>query len=70
MTVPTGAACGAKLLAEPQAAVAFGVSARTLRRWRAAGAVPHLRTPGGRIFYVQADVDACLATMRVDARDQ
>lgn len=36
---------------EPQAARILGVSARTLRRWRAKGEVEFMRTPGGRIRY-------------------
>ncbi len=51
--------------AEPRAAAILGVTARTLRRWRAAGAVGYSRTPGGRILYSLQDLHRLRASMRV-----
>lgn len=43
-----------------------GVGARTLRRWRKAGAVGYSLTPGGRVLYTLADLDQLRAAMRVE----
>lgn len=51
---------------EPQAARVFGVSARTMRRWRTAGAVGYSLTPGGRVLYTVADLDRLRAAMHVE----
>lgn len=52
-------------LTEPQAARIMGVGARTLRRWRKAGAIGYMLTPGGRILYTHEDVRRCQLAMRV-----
>lgn len=39
---------------------------RTLRRWRKQGWVPHLRAPGGRIFYTIAMLSEISASMRIE----
>ena len=51
---------------EPQAAELLGVAARTLRRWRKAGAVGHFLTPGGRVLYAAADLERLTVSMRVE----
>ena len=50
---------------EPQAARIAGVSQRTLRRWRKAGAVGYSLTPGGRIRYTAEDLHRLTVAMRV-----
>lgn len=50
---------------EPQAARILGVGARTLRRWRKAGAVGYSLTPGGRILYTAEDLHRLRSAMRV-----
>jgi predicted site-specific integrase-resolvase len=50
---------------EEQAARILGVNARTLRRWRKAGAVGHYLTPGGRIRYAPEHLHRLLANMEV-----
>ena len=50
---------------EAQAARIIGVGARTLRRWRKAGAVGHSLTPGGRIRYSPEDLHQLQAAMCV-----
>lgn len=52
---------------EPQAARVVGVHPRTLRRWRAAGAIGHSITPGGRIRYTVEDLRRLTLAMRVPA---
>lgn len=51
---------------EPQAARIVGVGARTLRRWRKAGAVGYSLTPGGRILYTAEDLHRLARDMRVE----
>ena len=43
------------------AAAALGVSKDTLRRWYREGKFPGIRTPGGRLRFRPADIDAFLA---------
>jgi len=54
-------------LTETRAAGMVGVSARTLRRWRKAGAVSYSLTPGGRIFYSAEDLIQLRSAMHVEA---
>jgi|GEM_PF-6883958 len=45
-------------LSAPRAAALLRVCPGTLRRWAAEGAVPVLRTPGGRMWFTRADITA------------
>ena len=51
---------------EKEAAAQIGVTDRTLRRWRKAGAVGYLLTPGGRVRYHGEHLRRLLLDMRVD----
>ena len=54
------------LLTEPQAARLLGVSAKTLYRWRKAGAVGHVLTPGHKIRCRPKHIARLLADMEVE----
>ncbi len=51
---------------EPQAARILGVSARTLQRWRRAGAIGCHVWPGGRVSYSHDQLAAFRARCRVE----
>lgn len=50
---------------EAEAARIIGIGARTLRRWRRAGAVAHSITPGGRVRYSLEDIWQLQSAMHV-----
>lgn len=55
-----------QMFTEPAAARVLGISPRTLRRWRARGAVGYSITPGRRIRYTLENLRNLERCMMVD----
>ena len=49
------------LMTTSEVAEAFAVNERTIKRWRNAGKVASVRTPGGFMRFFRAEVEAILA---------
>lgn len=60
---------GDSYFTEPQIAHALGVDVRTVRRWRNAGKITFLRTPGGRVRYRIDDLIEMSARMIVSSAE-
>ncbi len=53
---------------EEEAAAQLGITSRTLRRWRKAGAVGYVLTPGGRVRYHSENLRKLTLHMQVQPR--
>jgi excisionase family DNA binding protein len=56
-----------QLLSTPEAAKRLGVAEVTIRRWAKAGHIRHVITPGGRMRFDPADLDAASITVEKTA---
>jgi excisionase family DNA binding protein len=55
---------GPELLTPSEAAAMFGVSTKTLGRWRAQGRISFLRTPGGETRYSRPELEQLVNNSR------